>query len=55
MKLTINSNGVFLDDVEIPRCLSVDIKNISQTERMEAVLHVVVDETDVQFKPYGMN
>lgn len=55
MKLTINSNGVFLDDVEIPRCLSVDIKNISQTERMEVVLHVHIDEADIQFKPYGIN
>lgn len=47
MKLTINQNGVFLDDQEIPNCSQVDLKNISPIDYMEAVLHVEVDEADV--------
>lgn len=53
MKLSINQNGVFLDDREIPNCSQVDLKNISPIDCMEAVLHVEVDEADVEWAVKG--
>lgn len=48
MKLTINEKGVFLDGHELLACTQVDIKKISPGETMEAVLHIDIDEADVQ-------
>lgn len=49
MKLTVSEKGVFLDGHEIPQCTQVDLKNISPVDGMEAVLHVDVNEADIQW------
>lgn len=49
-KLTINESGVFLDERPVPNCTRVDIKNICPIDRMEVVLHLMVNEADVQWE-----
>ena len=49
-KLVIDKDGVYIDGNLIDRCTSVDIKNISFTGDTEVVLHVIVDEVDVQHR-----
>ncbi len=49
MKLTVNHEGVWIDEKEIKNCTQIDIKNISPINEMEVVLHVHVDEADVQW------
>lgn len=50
MKLTVNSTGVFLDGQKVQNCTRVDVENISPINGMEVVLHVHVDEADVQWE-----
>lgn len=50
MKLTINETGVFLDERPVPNCTRVDINNICPIDRMEVVLHLMVNEADVQWE-----
>lgn len=50
MKLTINEAGVFLDERPVPKCTRVDFKNINPVDGMEAVLHVRINEADVQWR-----
>lgn len=49
MKLTINENGVYLDDHKVEKCTRVDIKNIDPVDGMEVVLHVSINEADVKW------
>lgn len=44
MKLTVDQTGAYLDGHLI------DLKNISRGDCMEAVLHVVVHEADIQWE-----
>ena len=48
MKLTVNKQGVFLDDLKIPLCFAVEIKNICALELSEVVLHLQVSEVAVE-------
>lgn len=50
MKIAINDSGVFLDEQPILNCTRVDIKNICPINRMEVVLHLMVNEADVQWE-----
>ena len=50
-KVKITPNGLCINDHELKRVLSADIKNISPTEPMELVLRIEVDQADIQ---YGM-
>lgn len=50
MKLKVDERGVFLDGREVPNCTQVDIQKISPVEGMEAVLHIHVNEADVQWQ-----
>lgn len=49
MKLTVNANGVWLDEHEIKNCTQVDIKNINPVDNIQVLLHLTVDEVDVQY------
>lgn len=49
MKLTVNEAGIFLDNQKVQNCTRVDVENISPINGMEVVLHVHVDEADVQW------
>lgn len=50
MKLTVNQTGAYLDGHLIKTCTQIDLKNISRGDCMEAVLHVVVHEADIQWE-----
>lgn len=50
MKLTVNETGVFLDERPVPNCTRVDLKNICPLDHMEVVLHLEVNEAEVQWK-----
>ena len=50
MKLTVNHDGVFLDEQKIKNCTQVDVKNINAITEAEVVLHVYVDEADIQWQ-----
>ena len=47
MKLTVNKDGVFLDDQKIRWVTRIDLQNINPDDGMEAVLHVLVTEAEV--------
>ena len=49
MKLTVNHDGVWLDENEIKNCTQIDIKNITPIDKIQVVLHLAVDEVDVQY------
>ena len=49
MKLTVNHDGVWLNNKKIQNCTQVDIKNINPIETIQVVLHLTVDEVDVQY------
>lgn len=50
MKILAIKNGeVRLDGIEILNCTQIDLKNINPCEPMEVVLHVDVDEVDIQY------
>lgn len=50
MKLTTTEEGVFLDEIRIPRCTSVDVQDISPTGLIEVVLHIEVNAVDIQYR-----
>ena len=49
MKLKITPTGVWVDDQKIEGVSQVDIKNISPIKSIEVLLHLMVDEVDVQY------
>lgn len=49
MKLKITQTGVWVDDQKIEGVSQVDIKNISPIKSIEVLLHLAVDEVDVQY------
>ncbi len=49
MRLTVNHDGVWLDENEIKNCTQIDIKNITPIDKIQVVLHLAVDEVDVQY------
>ena len=49
MKLKITPTGVWVDDQKIEGVSQVDIKNISPIKSIEVLLHLRVDEVDVQY------
>lgn len=53
-KLTITDSGeIFLDDVRISRCLSVDVSKINPLKPFEVTLHVLVREADIHYRHFG--
>lgn len=50
VKLTVNKDGVFLDDQQIRWVTRIDLQNIDPDDGMEAVLHVLVTEAEVDWK-----
>lgn len=50
-KLQITPEGtVLLNGTEVKWCLGLDIKNIDPLNGMEVLLHISVDEVDVNYK-----
>lgn len=47
--LTIKDGEVYLNDIRLLKCRQIDLKNINPDEPMEVVLHVDVDEVDIQY------
>lgn len=50
VKLTVNKDGVFLDDQQIRWVTRIDLQNIDPDDGMEAVLHVLVTEAEIDWK-----
>ena len=50
MKLKVNHSGVWLDNNKLSGCTQVDIKNINPVDNIQVVLHMVVDEVDVEYR-----
>lgn len=50
MKLIVNKDGVFLDDQQIRWVTRIDLQNIDPDDGMEAVLHVLVTEAEIDWK-----
>ena len=50
LKLTVNKDGVFLDDQKIRWVTRIDLQNIDPDDGMEAVLHVLITEAEVYWK-----
>ena len=49
IKLTVNHDGVWMDEKKIKNCTQIDIKNINPIDTIQVVLHLEVDEVDVQY------
>lgn len=52
MKLTVDKEGnVFFDGQKLNvDVIRVDLENIHRIDRMEVILHIAVDEADIQHK-----
>lgn len=50
VKLIVNKDGVFLDDQQIRWVTRIDLQNIDPDDGMEAVLHVLVTEAEIDWK-----
>lgn len=48
-RLVVKDGEVYLDGIRLLKCRQIDLKNINPTESMEVVLHVDVDEVDIQY------
>ena len=51
--LEIQEGGVILNGKKIENCLSLEIKDINPVEKIEVVLHVLVDRIDVHHETMG--
>lgn len=51
--LKIDKTGVYIDGHKIDSCVSINIRNINRTNPIEAELHIVADELDVQYGNMG--
>ena len=48
--IRIDQSGVYLNGVEIPKCSSVTLKNISPIGPMEAVITIEFDEAKIAYR-----
>ena len=51
--LEIQEGGVILNGKEIENCVSLEIKDVNPVEKIEVVLHVLVDRVDVHHETMG--
>ena len=54
MKLKITPAGIWLDGQRLEGISQVDIKNIHPTKSIRVLLHLDVDEVDVQYRSYEL-
>lgn len=54
MKLKITPEGIWLDGQRLGGISQVDIENINPTKSIRVLLHLDVDEVDVQYHSYEL-
>ncbi len=48
-KLTVSSEGVFLNETEIKNCTAIDIKNLNPKTPFEVAIHIDVVDVEIKY------